>query len=115
MAAAAADAAARIFDRRHQTGAAQAASRTADGYKVHCEGTWPLPTADASARSARLTRREREIAMHAAAGRSSKEIADRTYLSRRTVENHLYRAYMKLGITDRQDLASALQSLPSAG
>jgi DNA-binding CsgD family transcriptional regulator/tetratricopeptide (TPR) repeat protein len=112
MAAEAAVAAVRIFDRRGESRASQAASRAAAGYKDHCEATLPPATAGTRARSARLTRREREIALHAAAGRSSKEIAERMDLSRRTVENHLYRAYMKLGVTDRQDLASALQSVP---
>jgi len=55
-----------------------------------------------------LTRREREIAVLAADGRTSREIADRLALSARTVENHLARVYAKLGITGRADLAAAL-------
>ena len=46
----------------------------------------------------------------AAAGRSSKDIAERMYLSPRTVENHLDRGYIKLGVTDRDGLAAALES-----
>jgi len=63
-----------------------------------------LATPDAAA----LTPREREIALLAAAGSSSREIADRLVVSVRTVDNHLQNAYLKLGVTRRQDLARVL-------
>jgi DNA-binding CsgD family transcriptional regulator len=59
-----------------------------------------------------LTGRERQIARLAAAGLSSKEIADRLYLSSRTVDNHLMRVYAKLGVSGRAALASALRTIP---
>ncbi len=59
-----------------------------------------------------LTRRERDIATLAAGGASSKEIADRLYLSVRTVNNHLQSAYSKLGIAGRRELANALAEHP---
>ncbi|MEM9560971.1 MAG: LuxR C-terminal-related transcriptional regulator [Actinomycetota bacterium] len=55
-----------------------------------------------------LTRREREIAAIAAAGSSNNDIAERLHVSVRTVETHLNRIYRKLGITNRTDLAKAL-------
>jgi DNA-binding CsgD family transcriptional regulator/tetratricopeptide (TPR) repeat protein len=55
-----------------------------------------------------LSRREREIGQLAAEGLSNVEIAERLYLSRRTVENHLQRVYVKLGVASRTELASAL-------
>ncbi|MCZ4609919.1 LuxR C-terminal-related transcriptional regulator [Streptomyces sp. Lzd4kr] len=55
-----------------------------------------------------LTPREREIAMLAAGGLSSKDIAGQLSLSARTVDNHLYRVYSKLGLSTRQELASLL-------
>lgn len=61
-----------------------------------------------------LSPREREIAVLAAAGLASKEIADRLVLSRRTVDNHLQRAYAKLGVTRRQDLAGVLGTIATA-
>ena len=59
-----------------------------------------------------LTAREREVALLAAGGRSSREIADTLYLSSRTVETHLARAYRKLGISTRSELAAALGTHP---
>ncbi|GAB3856521.1 helix-turn-helix domain-containing protein [Dactylosporangium cerinum] len=56
-----------------------------------------------------LTRREQEICALAAAGLSNIEISAQLVLSVRTVENHLQRAYEKLGIRQRGQLADALQ------
>jgi DNA-binding CsgD family transcriptional regulator len=55
-----------------------------------------------------LTRREREVALLAAAGHSSREIAGRLRLSVRTVDNYLGRAYLKLGVSSRTDLGPLL-------
>ena len=55
-----------------------------------------------------LTAREREVALLAAAGRSSRDIGDRLGLSTRTVDTHLARVYRKLGIAGRSELAAAL-------
>lgn len=55
-----------------------------------------------------LSRREREIAELAATGMRSREIAERLYLSPRTVDTHLARVFRKLGINRRSDLAGAL-------
>ncbi|MEO1058999.1 MAG: LuxR family transcriptional regulator, partial [Actinomycetota bacterium] len=55
-----------------------------------------------------LTKREREIALLAANGMRSKQIAETLTVSVRTVDNHLQNVYTKLGISDRADLANAL-------
>jgi DNA-binding CsgD family transcriptional regulator len=55
-----------------------------------------------------LTRRENEIARLAADGLPSRLIADRLAVSVRTVDSHLYRVYLKLGVRDRAGLAAAL-------
>ncbi|GIM93511.1 LuxR C-terminal-related transcriptional regulator [Paractinoplanes toevensis] len=55
-----------------------------------------------------LTGREREIALRAASGASSRDIARSLTLSVRTVDNHLTRAYTKLGVAGRRELAQAM-------
>ncbi len=55
-----------------------------------------------------LTEREREVAELAARGRTSPEIAAALYLSVRTVDTHLHRAYRKLMIDGRHQLRAAL-------
>lgn len=55
-----------------------------------------------------LTRREREIALLASQGLASRAIGDRLFLSPRTVDNHLAKAYAKLGVKRRAELAHVL-------
>jgi DNA-binding CsgD family transcriptional regulator len=57
-----------------------------------------------------LTAQELHIAKLAAEGLSNREIADRIYLSHRTVAAHLYHVFPKLGVTTRGQLAKALQA-----
>jgi DNA-binding CsgD family transcriptional regulator len=51
-----------------------------------------------------LTAQQREIAILAGRGLTNAEIADRLFLSPRTVASHLYRSYPKLGIAGRHQL-----------
>ncbi|MGD8169762.1 response regulator transcription factor [Herbiconiux sp. P16] len=53
---------------------------------------------------AELTDREHEIAMLVARQLSNKEIAQRLFLSVRTVESHVYTARGKLGARSRREL-----------
>lgn len=59
-----------------------------------------------------LTPQERQIVKLAAAGLSNKGIAARLFLSPRTVGYHLNKAYPKLGVASRRELA-ALTPAPS--
>ena len=59
-----------------------------------------------------LTPREREIANLVAAGLSNSAIAERLYLSVRTVEGHIYRACAKLDLASRDDLAALVRQPP---
>ncbi|MFG6195294.1 AAA family ATPase [Nonomuraea sp. JJY05] len=54
---------------------------------------------------ARLTPQELQVVRLAAAGMSNREIAARLFLSPRTVGHHLNKAYPKLGVTRRLELA----------
>ncbi|MDT0483169.1 LuxR C-terminal-related transcriptional regulator [Streptomyces doebereineriae] len=60
-----------------------------------------------------LTARQRQIVTLAAAGLSNRQIAEQLTLSIRTVGNHLYSAYARLGASDR-DALPCLVELPEA-
>ncbi|NEA68790.1 LuxR family transcriptional regulator [Streptomyces sp. SID12488] len=61
-----------------------------------------------------LTARQRQIVTLAATGLSNRQIADRLTLSIRTVGNHLYSAYTRLGASDRGALPWLLDEAPAA-
>jgi DNA-binding CsgD family transcriptional regulator len=104
------------------TGAAVVLRRDGDGRRAaaaevraaslarHCQGAL-TPALRAIATQAVLSPREIEVASLAAGGLANKEIAARLSVSVRTVENHLQRAYEKLGVGRRTDLAQALASV----
>jgi DNA-binding CsgD family transcriptional regulator len=56
----------------------------------------------------RLTAQQRAVATLAAAGLTNKQIAERLFLSPRTVGTHLYEIFPKLGVTSRAALRDAL-------
>jgi DNA-binding CsgD family transcriptional regulator len=62
-----------------------------------------------------LTAQELQIAQLAAQGLSNRDIAQRLYLSHRTIGTHLYRIFPKLGITSRGELRSALLARTTPG
>ena len=66
------------------------------------------PLLQTSQATASLTGRELEIAQMAAHGIPSREIAETLHVSVRTVQNHLQRAYAKLGVTSRAEPTRAL-------
>ncbi len=63
----------------------------------------------------KLTPRELEIVRLAGQRLGDKEIAQQLKLSPRTVQNHLHRAYDKLGVSDRLQAARRLSDLYSEG
>jgi LuxR family transcriptional regulator of spore coat protein len=57
-----------------------------------------------------ITAREREIIQLLVEGINSREIADRLFVSAKTVENHVYNTYQKLSVKNRVQLYQLLKS-----
>ena len=104
--------AARGHAERGRPQAARRAGVRAEGLLARCEGAQRrIPAIDLGPA---LTPRELQVARLAAAGRTSRAIADELDVSTRTVDNQLSRTYAKLGIGGRGDLAAALEALGAA-
>ncbi|MFJ5259986.1 LuxR C-terminal-related transcriptional regulator [Streptomyces sp. NPDC088387] len=87
----------------HRDPSAARTSRTrAIALARHCQGA-RTPALSGLALG-ELTTRQRQIVALAAAGLSNRQIAERLTLSVRTVGNHLYSAYARLGASDRTAL-----------
>lgn len=54
----------------------------------------------------RLSRSEERIVELVCEGLTNPQIAERLYLSRRTVQSHLYSIFKKLGVKSRTELAT---------
>ena len=70
---------------------------------THAQDAWTRQLAEAV-----IVEQQREIAEMAARGLSNRAIAARLTVSVRTVEGHLYRAGLKLGVSERAALADVL-------
>ena len=90
---------------------AAATQQTAARLLARCEGA-VTPFVRAIGARAQLTPAELDTALQAATGSTDKQIAEMMHLSVRTVENRLHRAYQKLGLSHRRELAEALRDLP---
>ena len=55
-----------------------------------------------------LTPQQRQIVRLASDGLTDREIADRLFLSPRTVSSHLYRSFPKLGVASRHQLRDVI-------
>lgn len=98
-----------LYLRYGQERAATAASLRARELVQKCEGaTTPALWSLGSAKP--VTARERELMALVSQGLTDKQIAERLTVSVRTVNNHLYRIYRKLGIANRRDLRAALSA-----
>jgi DNA-binding CsgD family transcriptional regulator/tetratricopeptide (TPR) repeat protein len=107
-AAEASAAAARAHRSSGRSGSAMTAAERARHYVTRCENArTPLLDRLDDQRSP-LTTREREVAGLAARGLSDRDIATRLQVSLRTVHSHLYRAYRKLNVDGRDQLAAIL-------
>ena len=66
----------------------------------------PADAAEPGAGVKALTRREREVAELVADGLGNREIAERLYLSKRTVDSHVEHVFTKLGFSSRAQLTA---------
>jgi DNA-binding CsgD family transcriptional regulator/tetratricopeptide (TPR) repeat protein len=102
--------ASRVHIRAGSPRRAAASAGRVEAFLENCDGPRPIGLTVTLA-APTLTRREREVALLAQTGLSSQAIAERLYLSVRTVDSHLARTYSKLGITGRRELGAALAVL----
>jgi ATP/maltotriose-dependent transcriptional regulator MalT len=114
LAAEAATEAAQAFQREGDRRRAAALGVRAAALAGACEGA-RTPALTMPIAVAALTPRERDIATLAAQGERSQEIANRLFLSVRTVDNHLQSVYAKLGVSGRRELATALADVDVRG
>jgi DNA-binding CsgD family transcriptional regulator len=71
------------------------------------------PRRDAAHGRDALTPGELRVAQMAAAGLTNRQIAQRLFVTQRTVENHLTSSYAKLQISSRGALSAALRGSPA--
>lgn len=87
---------------------AHAETAAANDVSLILQPSRPHEIAQVLAAAYGLTPREAEIARLVAAGHGNAEIADRLFVSRYTVEDHLRNSYAKLGVRTRSELVSRL-------
>ncbi|MFE6521371.1 LuxR C-terminal-related transcriptional regulator [Streptomyces sp. NPDC057794] len=94
------------FERAHRRGGALALTELA-GHALR-EPAAAAPAAPPPHResTARLTRRETEVARLVAEGLANQQIADRLVIARRTAEGHVERILSKLGFSNRSQIAA---------
>jgi DNA-binding NarL/FixJ family response regulator len=104
-----ADEASAVYDRVGAGGDAARLRRTLERLGVRLA----RPAPDGERRGlAGLSRQEHRVAELVAEGLTNKEIAARLFVSRRTVDNHLYRMFTKLGVSSRVELAVLMTRHP---
>ena len=94
------------LDMSYRCGAAPLATRAT--HELAATGTRPRRVMLSGLES--LTASERRVAELATSGLSNPEIAQRLFVTRKTVESHLGHVYLKLDISSRQQLPAALSA-----
>jgi DNA-binding NarL/FixJ family response regulator len=74
------------------------------GFRVRLEGSGWAQGGKGSERSP-LSTREREIVAFVAQGYKNEELAEKMFISKQTVKNHLHNIFEKVGVSDRLELA----------
>ncbi|RKE18585.1 AAA family ATPase [Streptomyces sp. TLI_171] len=83
----------------------------AERARLELDATGAAPAGGPAGVVAGLTPQESQIVRLAAQGLSNRDIAAQLFLSARTVGHHLYKAYPKLGVVSRTELAGVLPAL----
>jgi DNA-binding CsgD family transcriptional regulator len=78
--------------------------------QAHASSSEPEPGSETKLGLASLSQAERAVVLLVAEGLSNREIADRLYISHRTVESHVSHSLAKLKVTSRIMLASRVLS-----
>lgn len=92
----------------HELGARPAAALTRRRLRaMGARGVPRGPRAETQAHPALLTSREAEVLMRIAAGDTNAEIAERLFLSPKTIEHHTSAIFRKLDVTTRRDAIRA--------
>ncbi len=91
------------------TGQPRAVAAASEHRPVAEPAAQPAPPAAADPGPyADLTAQEQQVVALAAEGLSNRQIGERLFLSPRTVGSHLYKAFPKLGVSNRAQLRAAL-------
>ncbi len=98
--------AAAVYRRNGLRGSAYGCAKRAEALAEQCGAD--TPALRRSAERVPLTDREREIVMLIGEGLSSRAVAERLSISKRTIEGHIYRAMAKTGTSNRDELAALL-------
>ncbi|MWB97698.1 response regulator transcription factor, partial [Agromyces seonyuensis] len=85
--------------------AAGAPAGSAAGAVALGESAEPPAPVDRPGWAGPLTERELEVAMLVARGASNRQVAERLFVSVRTIEVHVGRVFTKLGVRSRVELA----------
>ena len=97
------------LDLAHRCGAERLAARAAEELVI----SGARPRRPVVSGPDALTAGEARVARLAAEGRSNREIAQRLFVTTKTVENQLSSAYRKLRVSSREELAPALAAAPA--
>jgi DNA-binding CsgD family transcriptional regulator len=102
-------AARKLLERAHELASTCGSVAVAAGARAELRSSGHRVAASASAGVGALTPSERRVADLAAAGHTNRDIAQKLFLSTKTVETHLSSVFRKLDISSRRLLADRLQ------
>ena len=104
--------------RKRKASAREALTRALERFETVGANAWAertraelRRTSIRQSRPGELTQTERQVADLAVGGSTNREIAERMFISVKTVEANLSRIYGKLGVRSRTELASRVRDL----